>query len=96
MGTSQAHLHVSLFGIEFTLPVEQDDDDSDEGQPTHLIAAAPTIALAPSPSHFIAWTLPILDFGEPVPIAPTFRCKTAVAAPLCDTARHERSGVQLI
>jgi hypothetical protein len=85
-----------LFGIEFTLPVEGDDDDSDEGQPTYLIAAAPTIALGPAPAHFIAWALPVLDLCEAVQIAPTFRCKTAVAAPLCDTARHERSGVQLI
>ena len=95
-GESHAHLHVTLFGVEFTLPVESDDDDSDEGQSTFLVAAPTAIDPGQSLLHFAALVQPILNVGEPLQIESTFRCITASAAPLCDTARHERSGVQLI
>ena len=97
MGECYAHVHVTLFGIEFTLPVRSQDDDSDErGKPTYLVAAWPTIEIGQSCSHFASFAEAILDRGEPLQTLPTFRGKTVVAALLCDTARHERSGVQLM
>jgi hypothetical protein len=94
-GESHAHMHVNLFGIEFALPVDQRDDDSDEPRPTTFIAATPLLTLAPLHSHFIGLAQPIAAPGQPVRIAPLVRRQTTVVAPLCDTARHERSGVQL-
>jgi hypothetical protein len=96
LAASHTHQHVTLFGFDFTLPVDPDDHDSDEGQPTYLVAAPSAIELDQSDSHFVAWALPIFNSGEPVQIVPTFRCVTAIAAPLSDNARHERSGVLLI
>jgi hypothetical protein len=92
------HLHVALFGIEFTLPIDSDDDDDDAGQShaTFLSAAPAGLDASLSFAHFAASAQPMVDLGELPQAAPTFRCKTAIAAPLCDTARHERSGVQLI
>jgi hypothetical protein len=95
MGESHAHLHVTLFGVEFTLPVESDDEDAEEEQTAFLIAASIAIDTVPT-SHFVVLAQPILDIGEPLQIVPTFRRITASAAPLCDTARHQRSGVLLI
>jgi hypothetical protein len=93
---SHAHLHITLFGVEFTLPVEPQEDESDQGQSTLLVAAPTAMEPGQSPPHFIAVAQPTLRLGVPLQIVPSFRCITASAAPLCDTARHERSGVLLI
>ena len=84
-----------MFGVDFTLPAEADSEGDSEGRPAYLVAGAPTIDLGQGPAQFIAMAQP-LSLGEPLQVVPTFRCKAVVAAPLCDTARHERSGVQLI
>jgi hypothetical protein len=93
---SRAHLHVTLLGVDFTLPVPSDDDDqSAQGQPTYVVGAPVVVDVA----HAAQPVFPVKpgpDLGEPCRCEPVFRCKTALAAPLCDTARHERSGVQLI
>jgi len=95
-GTGLAHAHVTLFGVEFTIPAESSNDESDESRATFLIAA-PVIACEMSHDcSLVHLAQPILNAGELIQIVPAFRCKTAIAAPLCDTARHERSGVQLI
>jgi hypothetical protein len=95
MGSSVAHMHVALFGVEFTLPAESSDDASHEGHATFLVASPPAID-ANQASHFAHLVQPVLDVGQPVQAVATFRCITASVAPLCDTARHERSGVLLI
>lgn len=95
VGSSVAHMHVTLFGVEFTLPAESSDDDSHEGRATFLVTAPPTIDANPA-SHFAWFAQPVLDIVQTVQAAPAFRCITASAAPLCDAARHERSGVLLI
>jgi hypothetical protein len=93
----QAHVHVTLFGIELTLPVQSEDTDADEqGRVTYLVAACPTIEATQSCHYFDAVDHSLCDVDEPLQLAPTFRCKTPAATFLCDTARHERSGVQLI
>lgn len=89
------HLHFWLLGVVFTLPVESDDSDSHEEQATFLVAS-PTVIDAVQPLNFVSGAVSILQAGEPARIEPTFRCIAASAAPLCDTARHERTGVLLI
>lgn len=96
LAQSHTHLHGSLFGVEVTLPVDSDDHDSDQGQPTFLFAAPASVESGQTHSQFVALAPPSLDICGPLQTVPTFRCKTAIAAPLSDNARHERSGVQLI
>ena len=96
-----AHRHLSLFGIDFTLPVGDDDQRSNDdhagsSQITYLQSAPVSIEM----HHGDVWiwlaVAPTLDFSEPAKLTDSFHCAKPVAAPLCDTARHERSGVLLI
>lgn len=96
VGESHPHLHLTLFGVEFTIPVESEDDDSWQGRTTFLAAVPTLVDVTPTASHFAALAQPMIEPGEPVEIVPTFRCISALAAPLSDNARHERSGVLLI
>ena len=93
---SHAHVHFALFGLEFTIPVESDDDDSWHGQTTYLAAAATVMEFAPTSSYFAALAQPMLKADERVQVVLTFRSISAPAAPLSDNARHERTGVLLI
>jgi hypothetical protein len=93
-GEPHCHLHVVLFGVEFTLPADPDDDESEEGRPTYLVAAPATVSLAQASLPAVACAMS-LDAPQPVRIVLSFHPKTASATPLCDTARHERSGVLL-
>jgi hypothetical protein len=95
ISSSVAHMHVALFGVEFTLPVESNDNDSHEGQATFLVASPPAIDMNQA-SHFAHLAQPVLDVGRPVQAVAIFRCIAASAAPLCDSARHERSGVLVV
>ena len=102
------HLHLYLLGFEFALPISGDaprspnDSDSNQFEATtgvsiRLLGDASTLSAAP-------WNLlGFLSASLPATVCGTF-CQTAQAqfatndAPpwLCDAARHERSGVQLI
>ncbi len=95
VGESQPHLHVTLFGVEFTIPVESEGDHSPQGQTTFLVAVPTVVESNSATSHFAALAQPMLDLDEPVRIVPTFRCLSALAT-LSDNARHERSSVLLI
>ena len=100
------HCHFAWLGFEFVLPTptspapSQGDEDRvaqeivpvfvandfvDGPQHARAIAAAPLVALA----------LPSID-GLPAEAAPWIAPAGAISNLLCDTARHERSGVQLI
>ena len=101
-GEPHAHFHVTLFGIEFTLPVESDgqdesddNDDSSAGKSTYLVSA-PASPDAAQSSLPLSPCLVLFDTAQVLQSLPTFHSKTAVAAPLCDAARHERSGVLLV
>jgi hypothetical protein len=96
MDESIAHMHVTLFGIEFTLPIEGNGDDSRQGQATYLVEATAAPEIGQAPPHPLPLTTLALESAPAPRAVPTFRCKAAAAAPLCDSARHERSGVQLI
>jgi len=95
ISASHAHRHVTLLGLEFTLPLESTDDDGDGGD-TVLISTKLSIAIELDATMLSALASPQAEYGPPIGQRPTFRIKAAIAAPLCDTARHERSGVQLI
>ena len=96
LGPSVAHTHVTLFGVDFTLPAESEDDASREDRCTFLGQTPSGIETDQSASRFSVVAEPEFDSGELLPTVPTFRSIAASAAPLCDTARHERSGVLLI
>jgi hypothetical protein len=97
-----SHLHFSVLGIAFTSLPPNPDDDSDQW---------PRLVLSPLGGGSVVGDLsgsecnPLVvvnmddRLAETRPIshwADRFASMPAVAAPLCDTARHERSGVQLI
>ncbi len=94
-GESQWHLHVALFGVEFTLPAEPDNDDADAGELSYLIAAPATLTVAQASVSLVPSAVS-LNTARPLQLLPHFRPKPASAAPLCDAARHERSGVLLV
>ena len=96
-GASHAHLHVTLFGFELTLPVDSEDNQSQEDQATWLIADWSTVEQqGHSPAEFAVPALTICWCEEPRQLVTALRPKAPVTTFLCDTARHERSGVQLI
>jgi hypothetical protein len=94
--SSYAHVHVTLFGVDFTLPADSDDDKNHDARCTFLGQAPSGVEMDQSNSHSSLVADPVMDAGRPLSIVPTFRSIAAAAAPLCDTARHERSGVLLI
>jgi len=78
------------------LPAESDNDASREVRCTFLGQTPSSIEADQSASRFSVVAEPEFDSGEPLAIVPTFRSIAASAAPLCDTARHERCCVLLI
>jgi len=100
-----AHVHVWLLGFQFTLPVPRGSETEDEGsQPILISLASGEFVQAPclSPKNDCAGNLcltPSLLRNEGF-LPPELSCRSAESRPssppLCDTARHERSGVQLI
>jgi hypothetical protein len=95
MGASHSHLHFWLFGMNFTMPVESGDSDSQDGESTFLVSAA-TVLEAAQPLGLACFSEPTCAFGTQATTEASFRSITASAAPLCDTARHERSGVLIV
>jgi hypothetical protein len=97
-GESHAHVHVTLLGIGFTLPAPDNDseEESEQGHPTYLVTAPIASVAGASLWHLVWCAQPLPELGQISPSTGTFRPQTVGAAPLCDTARHERSGVQLI
>ena len=98
------HLHLSIFGFSFTLPQPSNSDDGDPGQNGDLICirldqqnCTPAGNGLHSPTFLDGGsTSLIVQVDGGLLTRPRFSPITAIAAPLCDTARHERSGVQLI
>jgi hypothetical protein len=99
-----SHWHYSWFGFNVTLPDptaghEREQDDRDFA-PWIGVSSNDNISLArtqASPSEFLSLDADWPDMAVPtlciiIGAAPPQRS----AAPLCDSARHERSGVQLI
>ncbi|MBI3463274.1 MAG: hypothetical protein HY000_09475, partial [Planctomycetes bacterium] len=96
------HMHISVLGIDVTVPVSPGPNESngDSGEHTVVIAGLVGDSMPPAQVR-TAFDLGLVDarldyHGPALPFAPRFSCTPAIAAPLCDIARHERSGVQLI
>lgn len=99
-----SHIHVWLLGFEFTFPVEPSPQGDQEGQRESLISLAerefvpPVTAPQLDDGSFNAWTpVIIVRTGDKLMIASVHRHRDGPFSQLlCDSARHERSGVQLI
>jgi len=99
------HVHISCFGWSFTLPAESKDGESDfdaSGSPAVVIVrpldVMATTALSESSIGAALWALEAFeatDCSTSALTRPRFSCTPIAVRPLCDTARHERSGVQL-
>ncbi len=100
---AQSHMHVYLLGFEFTVPTENNQDDPSDRDSqggtnlcvTRLAGAdfdassrAVVIDWLDTPDQDNALALPDLAPDECAMIA-----MAAIATPLCDSARRERTGV---
>jgi len=102
----ERHVHVSWFGVELTLraPVLPDDSMREvDGQSQFVVVPCVVVPVDSQSTQLKPdiWLSTQFESGGahsfmPVPISGRFSNTPAIATPLCDTARHERSGVQLI
>lgn len=98
------HVHLSCFGYCFTIPSPVDSDTHDKLPVTvDLTVGGKSVASTMSTQPLLMmW----LELGSELPqalreVPPTgaltcFSSTPTTIAPLCDVARHERSGAQLI
>ncbi len=101
---SHAHRHLWLLGFELTIPVGAEPSGSDDEAPfdgaiVFLAPEASGVYSPQDPPNTLGW-LSAFEAPPAYCLAParaqaTFRAQTAMTTSLCDTARHERSGVQL-
>ena len=99
----RAHMHLSWLGFEFTLPASSIPDDSDpnRGGSTPCFVrplgdAVADIRLQTGANQMtLDGSADVLSTAEPVCLVAPYASKPACGPSLCDTARHERSGVQL-
>lgn len=100
------HLHIAWLGFDFVLPAPElpassQDDEGRMAQKLVPLFAANDFSVELQPAPTIAATmlfapkLPSID-GLPAFAALCITSVGAISNHLCDTARHERSGVQLI
>jgi len=103
--TCTRHVHISCFGWSLTLPGESGDGNSADQvsgshgvivvRPFDVNAAATSSEAAFGAASGMADAGEISCFSLPALDRPRFSSAPIAAGPLCDTARHERSGVQL-
>lgn len=96
-----AHTHAWLLGFEITLPPGSGSDDEDDSDDVVLIRIERQ-STAPDNGWIDHWPA-IFPAGHVLPAdtdpdayVPEHVITPVVSVRLCDTARHERSGVQLI
>jgi hypothetical protein len=98
-----AHMHLSWLGFEFTLPASSIPDDSDPNRggsaPCFVRPLGDDVAEIRLQTDANQMTLvgaaDVLLAAKPVCLIAPHAFKPAHCTLLCDTARHERSGVQL-
>lgn len=101
------HRHVVLFGFELCLPMHGDQQHpassgtAGDDQAVTLIRLIDTVTLAASPQMAKSVLIGLPDLpavsAVPLPVADSWDGRdTGSSIPLCDSARRERSGVQLI
>ena len=102
---SDWHLHISFFGCEIILPAGSPPlrNSQDEGAEPYLVQVLDSDATVPfacSVTHWAKWALAPTQTFLLSPCPPLFLSPLSHTGRneslLCDTARHERSGVQLI
>ncbi len=96
------HMHIFLLGFQFTVPAEEESGDSETDSGEHLVVVrilgdelSDSVARVGAVVEDFSATSPATDIvvvPATLPEAPLERVR---ALPLCDNARHERSGVQL-
>jgi hypothetical protein len=95
------HMHIFLLGFQFTMPAQEDSGqdvptDSDHAVLVRLIGddLSDSAPRAPLATCELASRATLIDFErQPLRLAP-FDPASFNSQPLCDAARHERSGVQ--
>jgi hypothetical protein len=97
------HLHWSVFGVDFSVPVPEDDQPNDgsndaELAVVRLVDSVPTPAIDRNgPASIAPMTVAQLGLESAVvPNPPLASFHLTQPVPLCDRARHERSGVLLV
>jgi hypothetical protein len=95
------HMHIYVLGFQFTVPAEESADDEPTQHSHHLVAQRivasslcdAALQTLPSGSQTAPALLP--EVAVPAEVeSPPSRLTPISALPLCDTARHARSGVQ--
>jgi hypothetical protein len=92
------HLHVALLGFQLTMPCLPHGNNSDDDCSPVLASLIqhPVASGGNTITNVLAVAeVPCDTFTAVVPIVTHFQCAPSIEHPLCDTARHERSGVQL-
>ncbi|MDC0934824.1 hypothetical protein OAS39_00965 [Pirellulales bacterium] len=99
---SVSHTHLTLFGFDFSIPPAGDsDDDHDNPLSTTFVGLSddcPIVLVARSLDIDLLRALLLTASVGDLVASPTatFAMPQAPSAPLCDSARFERSGVLLI
>jgi hypothetical protein len=98
------HVHFSWFGLSFTFPSQPQDESADSASGSTELAIVRSLDVTdlakPDSAAFDLVVLAMAALqnagcGISEPALPQFASTPVRAASLCDTARHERSGVQL-
>jgi hypothetical protein len=101
----KAHRHFQIFGVSVTLPdthrsSEKSGDDSPKNQIVSIRTTKDILPAGQSEKVLGNWSVFIsLNYSPHTAILPSsisHSLQSATSALLCDRARHERSGVQLI
>jgi hypothetical protein len=96
------HVHVAWFGFHFTYPSPSDSENANHDAQDSLIAQLLNISASPEPAPVVAVEfVQVVDHDagryQEITEPARMRCSNMPAFTfLCDTARHERSGVQRI
>ncbi len=101
------HLHLSLFGWDVTWPTGDSSNGSspgtkscgDSGEYLVRLVDADTILVSTQTLEWLTFALPCMTSGmivEPSTIVHSLHANSPESPLLCDSARGERSGVQLI
>jgi hypothetical protein len=96
------HMHIFLLGFQFTLPADENSDDESAHSSDHpvvmrLVADDLDGSAARLPvgiCHAVATPAPQADMNPTGAVDMFCRLTPLSALPLCESARHERSGVQ--
>jgi hypothetical protein len=104
LGDDKTHLHFKIFGISVALPEtnrsnEKSGEDSHDNQFVSIRASEDILPVTQSNSDARNLLVPISQDFTPHSIAVfaiPYSLQSATSTLLCDRARHERSGVQLI